>query len=89
MTRSAVAGRTGRHDPGTETRPADRAHLLAVLGMSGEATRQELSAAYRRLVAQHHPDRFHASTREAQDDAANRFIEITRAYEELMISLRD
>jgi DnaJ-class molecular chaperone len=35
-------------------------------------------------VSQHHPDRFHAATAEEQSAAAARFIEITRAYEELM-----
>lgn len=65
-----------------DTKP--REELLLLFGLSGTPTRQELSAAYRRLVAQHHPDRFHGATSEAQSDAAARFIEITRAYEELM-----
>ena len=65
-----------------ETQP--REELLRLFGLSGTPTRQELSAAYRRLGAQHHPDRFHGATAEAQSDAAARFIEITRAYEELM-----
>lgn len=65
-----------------ETRP--REELLRVFGLSGTPSRQELSAAYRRLVAQHHPDRFHGATAEEQSGAAARFIEITRAYEELV-----
>jgi DnaJ-domain-containing protein 1 len=65
-----------------ETRP--REELLQLFGLSGTPTRQELSAAYRRLVAQHHPDRFHGATAEVQSEAAARFIEITRAYEELV-----
>ena len=65
-----------------ETRP--REELLGLFGLTGTPTRQELSAAYRRLVAQHHPDRFHGATAEAQSEAAARFIEITRAYEELI-----
>jgi hypothetical protein len=68
-----------------ETRP--REELLTVFGLSGTPTRQELSAAYRRVVAQQHPDRFHGATAEAQSDAAARFIEITRAYEELLATL--
>lgn len=63
--------------------------LLAVLGISGTPTRQELSAAYRRLATQHHPDRFHGAPAEARNSAAARFIEITRAYEELLLSCRD
>ena len=65
-----------------ETKP--RAELLAMFGLNGTPSRQEVSAAYRRLVAQHHPDRFHGATAEAQSEAAARFIEITRAYEELI-----
>ena len=64
--------------------PRAQAELLRVLGIDGTPTRQELSAAYRRLVVQHHPDRFHGGTAEAQSEASSRFIEITRAYEELL-----
>jgi len=65
-----------------EARP--REDLLRVLGISGATTRQEVSAAYRKLVSQHHPDRFHGASPEAQNEAAARFIELTRAYEELV-----
>ncbi|HYC61303.1 MAG TPA: J domain-containing protein [Thermoanaerobaculia bacterium] len=61
-----------------------RPELLAVLGVPEDATRQEIGAAYRKLVAQHHPDRFHGATPEEQSAAAGRFIELTRAYEELL-----
>jgi DnaJ-domain-containing protein 1 len=66
-------------------RPARaREELLQTFGIGPEASRQELSAAYRRLVGQNHPDRFHGATAEAQSEAAARFIEITKAYEELL-----
>jgi DnaJ-domain-containing protein 1 len=65
-----------------------REEMLKTFGLSPSATRQELSAAYRRLVAQHHPDRFHGAASEAQSEAAARFIEITKAYEELLTTLR-
>jgi hypothetical protein len=61
-----------------------REELLRVLELSGTPTRQELGAAYRKLVLQHHPDRFHLAPAEEQSRAAARFIEITRAYEELV-----
>lgn len=61
-----------------------REDLLRILGLTGAVTRQELSAAYRRLVLQHHPDRYHGASSEEQSGAAARFIEITRAYEELL-----
>lgn len=64
--------------------PRVRMELLALLECSPGATRQEISAAYRRLVLQHHPDRFHGASAEQQGAAAARFIEITRAYEELL-----
>lgn len=66
-----------------------RPELLDILGLSGEVTRQEVGAAYRKLVAQHHPDRFHGASIEEQNAAATRFIELTRAYEELLLILRD
>ncbi len=65
-----------------------RGELLRILELSGAPTRQELSAAYRRLVLQHHPDRYHGASAEEQSSAAARFIEITRAYEELLRSLQ-
>ena len=71
------------------TRPARRRSDLArLLGISDAATRQEIGAAYRRLAAQHHPDRFHGATEAERAEAASRFIEVTRAYEELL-ALRD
>lgn len=66
-----------------------RTELLSVFGMTAMPTKQELSAAYRKLVARHHPDRFHGASAEAQNGAAARFIEITRAYEELLPNCRD
>ena len=57
---------------------------LSVLGMEGTPTRQQIIAAYRRLAAQHHPDRFHDAAEHERAGAASRFIEITRAYEALL-----
>lgn len=70
-------------------RRRERSELLDVLGIAGTPSRQELTAAYRRLVAQHHPDKFHASSAREQADAAARFIEITKAYEELLLIYRE
>ena len=57
---------------------------LSVLGMEGTPSRQQIIAAYRKLAAQHHPDRFHDAEDAVRSDAAMRFIEITRAYEALL-----
>lgn len=62
----------------------DERELLRVLEIDGDVTRAAIISAYRRLVAQVHPDRFHSAPQAAQDDAARRFIEITRAYEALL-----
>jgi hypothetical protein len=78
-------GGTPLFDRGQRARP----ELLGILGLTGDVTRQEISAAYRKLVAQAHPDRFHGSPEEERRAAAARFIELTRAYEELLLLIRD
>jgi hypothetical protein len=69
--------------------PRNERELLLVLEIEGTPTRQRIISAYRRLVAQHHPDRFYEQPRDVQEIAAGRFIEITRAYEELLTMYRD
>ena len=59
--------------------------LLSVLGLSGKVSRHELTTTYRRLAAQHHPDRFHNAPPAEQESAAARFIEVTEAYERLLV----
>jgi len=68
---------------------ADPATLLRILGIEGTPNRQIIISAYRRMAAQHHPDRVHGQSEAVQSDAAARFIEITRAYEALMAIYRD
>jgi hypothetical protein len=58
--------------------------LLRILGIEGSATRAGIIATYRRLAAQHHPDKVFGQSAEVQTAAAARFIEITRAYETLL-----
>jgi DnaJ-domain-containing protein 1 len=67
----------------------DHSELLRVLEIDVEPSRPVIIAAYRRLVAQHHPDKVHAAGEEARTAAAARFIELTRAYETLMSIYRD
>ena len=50
----------------------------AVLGVSSEATADEIKRAYRRLARQYHPD-----SNGGDPDAVERFKEVTRAYETL------
>ena len=47
-----------------------------VLGVSREASDQEIKSAYRRLAMQHHPDR----NPDNQEEAEEKFKEITEAY---------
>lgn len=86
--RPREADRAGGGAPLFVRDPGAAPELLAVLGMSGTPTRQAIVATYRRLAAQHHPDKFHGRE-EAQSAAAARFIEITLAYEQLLAIYRD
>ena len=72
-----------------ERSPADRERLLGLLELTGDVSRRELTAAYRKVVARHHPDRFHGSAAAERELAAERFIAVTRAYEGLLPSCRD
>jgi DnaJ-domain-containing protein 1 len=67
----------------------ETATLLRTLGLEGNANRHAIITAYRRLAAQHHPDKVYTEGPDVQSDAAARFIEITRAYEALMAIYRD
>ena len=79
--------READREPLFARQPRARIELLRVLGLEQASSREELSTAYKRLVSQHHPDRFHGATAEAREQASSRFIEITRAYEELLRTL--
>jgi len=70
-------------------RGGDEQELLRVLQLEGAVTRAAIISAYRKLVARYHPDKFHSKSREEQDVAAARFIEITRAYEVLLTVHRE
>lgn len=52
-----------------------------IMGVSENATKDEIKLAYRRLVKLHHPDRFATDTIEQQKIAQQRFIEVQEAYE--------
>ena len=82
--RPREADRSGGATPLFVRGSSDAGAMLAVLGLSGRVTRPAIIAAYRRLAAQHHPDRVFGQPEEVQQAAASRFIEITRAYEVLL-----
>lgn len=52
-----------------------------IIGVSEQASIIEIKKAYRNLVKLHHPDRFATESIEQQELAAERFIEVQKAYE--------
>lgn len=66
--------------------PIRKSESLAydILGVGKNATQEEIKKAYRKLVKLHHPDHFATGTESQQKMAAEKFVEIRNAYEELM-----
>lgn len=59
-----------------------------VLGVRGEATREEISAAYKRKISEYHPDKVTQMGPEIRELAEQRSREINAAYEEAMRRFR-
>jgi DnaJ-domain-containing protein 1 len=55
----------------------------AVLGLTEDATDGEVDLAYRRLIAQYHPDRLAGAATELQRQAETRAREINAAYDRI------
>jgi len=55
-----------------------------ILGIEKSATPEEIKKAYRNLVKIHHPDNFATSSESQQKIAAEKFVEIRNAYEDLL-----
>lgn len=55
----------------------------AALGLDREASDAEIDKAYRRLISQHHPDRYANDPAEARERAEARAREINRAYDRI------
>ena len=79
----------GRPREADVRQPADIGPLLRLLGIEGPASRQAIISAYRKLAAQYHPDRVFGQPQDVQSQAAARFIEITQAYETLLVLYPD
>jgi len=59
--------------------PEGETHAYRVLGLTSKANESEISAAYRQLAKQHHPDKVRDLDR--KEAAQERFMEIQQAYE--------
>lgn len=70
-------------DEDVEAGCEDPAEHLSTLGVPAEATHEEIKAAYRRLVREHHPDRVAYLGASAVEAASARFRAVHQAYEEL------
>ena len=69
---------------GAETGRAHSKDPFEILGIAPGASKQEIQAAYRKVVQQYHPDKVAHLGRELQDLAKEKFVEIQNAYDYLM-----
>ncbi|MFQ5883289.1 MAG: DUF1232 domain-containing protein [Candidatus Methylomirabilales bacterium] len=70
---------------GAKVRPAEGSQdPHTVLEVAKGASTEEIRAAYRRMVAQYHPDKVSHLGRELQEMAHQKLIAVQQAYEEIM-----
>jgi DnaJ-class molecular chaperone len=62
-------------------RPTDNAY--GVLGLGPDASDADVDRAYRRLIAQYHPDRLGGAAEELREQAERRAREINGAYDRI------
>ena len=83
---SGGAGREdseGRRPPPDAPRKRDAGEAREVLGVGPDPTREEISAAYRKMARMYHPDRVEGLGPEFRELAERRMKEINAAYREL------
>ncbi|NVK63736.1 MAG: DnaJ domain-containing protein [Flavobacteriales bacterium] len=73
-----------RSQPTKSQREYRREKAAKILGVSVNASPDEIKKAYRSLAKVHHPDRFATHSKEQQEIAEERFVQIQKAYELLV-----
>jgi len=81
--RPTSEGRHEGYEPASGVRGAPR-DSYEVLGVKPGASREEIQNAYRKAAQQYHPDKVSHLGQELQELAKAKFIEIQKAYDELM-----
>jgi len=61
----------------------DQASAYKILGLTAEATDEEVKKAYRQMAITHHPDKVHHLGEDVQHAAKEKFQQIQAAYEEI------
>ena len=75
---------TGRHnEPGEKRKKRNEETPHSILGVSPNATQEEIKKAYKKLAQQYHPDFQTNADAATKKQAATMFDKITKAYEEL------
>ena len=72
-----------RHES-SDTISTHKNYSYEILGIEKEATPAQIKKAYRTLVKIHHPDKFATSSASQQKMAAEKFVEIKKAYDDLL-----
>jgi len=83
-------GRQSQHDTGGQGRPYEPfgPRWATVLGVQPSATKDEISAAYKRKISEYHPDKVTRMGKEIRELAEQRSKEINAAYEEALRRFR-
>ncbi len=84
--KSTASCNTGRAKGSTEEYRTDEDDPYKILGLKRGASVEEIKAAYKKLVAQYHPDKVQHLGPEFQQLAQEKFITIQQAYDRLVKS---
>ena len=77
-----------REAPGWGRPPEHPVAWHEILGVDGDASHEEIVAAYRRLIARYHPDKVATMAPEFRELAEKRSVAINAAYDQAMRTLR-